>query len=52
MDPFDLDKFIEYMVVTDQVDDTFGLKEKTDTDDKEDTKEEPFLKKIGTWRDK
>ncbi len=24
----DLDKFIEYMMVTDQLDDTFGLKEK------------------------
>ena len=24
----DLDKFIEYMYVTDQLDDTFGLKEK------------------------
>lgn len=50
MEPFDLDKFMEYMIVTDQVDETFGLKQDNGDDDK-DTKDDTFQKKIGTWED-
>ena len=35
-----IDELIEYLVVTDQVDEYFGLKEEQDDDEKEDETEE------------
>jgi hypothetical protein len=48
--PFDVDDLMEYLIVTEQVDENFALKE--DSDDKKEKDDTDYSKTIGRWNKK